>query len=230
MRGCTPRRAATRRWPTSFSRCSRTARAVPKPCRRPAAGTYGMRTAAARAWVRMRSIGCWVPAAWALVRGEHAAVRRRVQDALLSSARADGTGSTDAVRVLTEAAFFECELGRLAACAALLRRADTALAAAPGLRAGAVLVRAELDVRESRPAAAIARLQPLGGPPRRARRNAQAGNSSFTSADRSARACASPSTLMVCMPIAAAGFRFTPRSSRKTTSSGVTPTRSQARW
>ena len=35
-------------------------------------------------------------------------------------------------------------------------------------------------------------------------------------------------TLMVVMPIAAAGFRFTPRSSRNTTSVGSTWQRSQA--
>ena len=48
-------------------------------------------------------------------------------------------------------------------------------------------------------------------------------------ASSSASACASVSTLIVAMPMARAGFRLMPRSSRKTQACGSTPSRSQAR-
>ena len=59
-------------------------------------------------------------------------------------------------------------------------------------------------------------------------RAARQANGKPTTASRSARACCGPSTLIVVIPIARAGFRLIPRSSRNTQASGFTSSSSQA--
>src|SRR3546814_14619914 len=55
--------------------------------------------------------------------------------------------------------------------------------------------------------------------------NSHASNSTPMMALKSASALSGSSTLMVRMPMAAAGFRLMPRSSRKTASAGAIPSR-----